>query len=142
MLELFKRPPDFVIEDDFSPVPYLCRWWVIPRNRFFNVYLHKFNRSDSDRALHDHPWISVSFLLKGKLLEMHPKGTRTIKRFVPVFRSAQFAHRLIVLNSPVWTLFITGPRVREWGFHCPQGWRHWTDFTTPDGKNINKGCGD
>lgn len=31
--------------------PYLLRWYIIP----LNVYLHKFMRSDDDRALHDHP---------------------------------------------------------------------------------------
>ena len=32
--------------------PYLLRWYLIPRNPFVNVYLHKFLRSDDDRALH------------------------------------------------------------------------------------------
>jgi hypothetical protein len=141
MLRL-KRPPDFVINDPGMDIPYLSRWWLIPRNRFFNVYLHKFTRSDSDRALHDHPWYSMSVLLKGKLLEHQLGADRWIKRFVPVFRSARFAHRLELIEGPVWTLFITGPRIREWGFHCPGGWVHWTVFTTADGKNIDKGCGD
>lgn len=48
-----RRPPDVVIGGDASP--YMRRWWVIPRNRRFNVYLHHFLRSDDDRALHDHP---------------------------------------------------------------------------------------
>ena len=57
------RTPDLVIGgwDD----PYLLRWWLIPRNRWFNVYLHLFLRSDDDRALHDHPWFNLSFLLEG-----------------------------------------------------------------------------
>ncbi|EIC64345.1 hypothetical protein [Mycobacteroides abscessus] len=33
--------------------PYLLRWYVIPRNRWVNVYLHKFLRDDEDRALVD-----------------------------------------------------------------------------------------
>ena len=37
---------------------YLSRWHIIPRNRYFNIYLHKFVGSDDDRALHDHPWRS------------------------------------------------------------------------------------
>jgi hypothetical protein len=40
------------------------RWWVIPRNKFFNIYLHHFLHSDDDRALHDHPWWNVSILLR------------------------------------------------------------------------------
>lgn len=131
------RPPDIVIGTD-----YLHRWYLIPRNRFFNVYLHKFIGSDDPRSLHDHPWISLSFLLKGELYEILENGGRKIRRFWPVYRNSVFAHRLVMLDGPVWTLFITGPRIREWGFHCPRGWKHWSEFTTPDGKNINKGCDD
>src|ERR1700761_448041 len=48
---------------------YMRRWWVIPRNRFFNIYLHNFLRSDDDRALHDHPWVNMSILLWGRYIE-------------------------------------------------------------------------
>jgi hypothetical protein len=58
-----RRSPDFVIGGDERP--YLLRWWVIPRNKVFNVYLHLFLRSDDDRALHDHPWANASMLLRG-----------------------------------------------------------------------------
>ena len=46
---LIKRPADFVIGPPERP--YLLRWWIIQRNRFFNIYLHKFLRSDDDLAL-------------------------------------------------------------------------------------------
>ena len=134
------RKPDFVINDAGSDKPYLSRWWVIPRNKWFNIYLHKFERSDDDRALHDHPWYSVSFLLKGEMVEHSFKGLRFIPRFLPIFRTAKFAHRLELVKGPVWTLFITGPRLRSWGFYCPHGWRHWEDFTNSDGRNIGRGC--
>lgn len=41
-----------------------------------------------------------------------------------------------------WTLFITGPRCRHWGFHCPErGWVHWKLFTAADDPgDIGKGC--
>lgn len=35
--------------------PYLLRWYVIRTERV-GVFIHKFVRSDEDRALHDHPW--------------------------------------------------------------------------------------
>lgn len=46
------------------------------------------------------------------------------------------------LATPAITLFITGPRVREWGFWCPKiGWRHWRVFTDPDNTGqIGRGC--
>lgn len=119
---------------------YLWRWYIIPRNRFLNIYLHRFGRSDDDRALHDHPWFSVSVLLKGEFLEHSFKSKRHIPQFIPVFRTAKFAHRLELVRGPAWTLFITGPRIRSWGFYCPKGWRHWKEFTTPDGSSIGRGC--
>lgn len=65
------RKPDFVIGSEDNP--YLLRWWILPRNKFFNIYLHLFMRSDDDRALHDHPWWNASFVLDGGYYEYMPK---------------------------------------------------------------------
>jgi len=123
---------------------YLLRWHLIPRNKFFNIYLHKFIGDDDDRALHDHPWASFSIRLKGDLrehLHMGDDGAAYVllaSRFT--YRPAMYAHRLSLIdNKPAWTLFITGPRKREWGFHCKNGWQHWSTMTTPEGKTIG-GC--
>lgn len=161
------RPPDFTIGSEDRP--YLRRWWVIPRNRFFNIYLHQILRSDDDRAFHDHPWWNASFILKGGYWEAmpydyqpdgRPYGNR-IKwrgRFAIVFRRATAAHRLVLADGrrrtkagesgfellPCWSLFFTGPTVRRWGFWCPKGWRFWKDFVsiTSGGNDIGKGCED
>ena len=134
-----KREPDFTIIH--NGVIYLRRWWILPRNRFFNIYLHNILRSDEDRALHDHPWWNVSILLKGGYVEHTPDGKFERKAGNVVFRKATAAHRLqlnhfnefdgrlwIQHEMPCWSLFITGPRVREWGFHCPKGWKSWREF--------------
>lgn len=141
-----RRPPDVVIGGDADP--YMRRWWVIPRNRLFNVYLHHFMRSDDDRALHDHPWWNLSILLQGRYVE-HTISAGGInvhtKRHAGQwkFRRAVSAHRIELVDGPCWTLFITGPRLREWGFHCPQGWRHWRVFTKPGNPGeIGRGCGE
>lgn len=148
-----RRPPDFVIggEED----PYLRRWWVIPRNCFFNIYLHHFMRSDDDRALHDHPWVNLSILLDGEYIEHVPGGWALRSEGQMVLRLPSSAHRVELFRKrapwsggaagwepdTVWTLFITGPRVREWGFLCPKGWRHWKDFTAgKNGERVGKGC--
>ena len=66
------KAPDLVVG---SPKrPYMHRWWLIPRNPVFNVYLHRFLRSDDDRALHDHPWPSLSILLHGSYREHVERG--------------------------------------------------------------------
>ena len=159
------RKPDFVIGAVADP--YLLSWWVIPRNRFFNIYLHQILKDDDDRALHDHPWWNISFVLKGRLREVMPNDkARRLKRFWPYLRRAKALHRLEVIEGPwelvsykkghakiafpkhpVWTLFITGPRVRDWGFQCPKdspagGWRHWKDFTAKNPGEVGRGCGE
>lgn len=142
-----RRPPDFIIGG--AADPYLKRWWVIPRNRFFNIYLHQFLRSDDDRALHDHPWVNVSVLLRGSYLEHLRDGQVLLRKpwrpWAPwrlIARLPTSAHRVALIdNRSVWTLFLTGPNVRAWGFLCPQGWRHWRDFTAGErGEVVGKGC--
>lgn len=159
-----KRPkPDFVIGDPAEP--YMNRWWVIPRNKWFNVYLHQFLRSDDDRALHNHPWIfNASFLIAGQYREHtiaygginHRKlyETGELK-----FRGWNAAHRVELVNTyktvkdllennpvpaPCWTLFITGPVIQEWGFFCEKaGFVHWKDFCKPDEPGQRgAGCGE
>lgn len=145
------RPPDFIIGTRENP--YLMRWWLIPKNRLFNVYLHKILRSDDDRALHDHPWWNVSIILAGYYVECLPGEVRKYRgRGSMVFRRATQAHRLELKwmrdkeqPEPVWTLFITGPKIREWGFLCPKGWRHWRDFCgvaegEAAGHEVGRGC--
>lgn len=137
------RDPDFIIGGRESP--YVRRWWVIPRNKFFNIYLHQFLRSDDDRALHDHPWVNLSILLKGEYWEhtIAAGGVEHIAHRVAgdfKFRTPSSAHRIEV-RDPCWTLFITGPVVRTWGFHCPRGWRPWQQFVDKrDTGSIGRGC--
>lgn len=141
----WQRPPDFVIggQDNL----YLRRWHLIPRNPLCNLYLHQFLRSDDDRALHDHPYPSVSLILAGGYWEISAHKELGIKHeyFVAgdckIRWTGKYAHRIEV-DKPCWTLFITGPRYRNWGFYCPQGWVPWQEFTKP-GKpgETGRGCG-
>lgn len=143
-----RRPPDFVIGSPDRP--YLRRWWIIPRNTIFNIYLHEFLRDDDDRALHDHPWFNLSILLRGDYVEWRAlRGTDRLRpriRYVGavIARSPWTSHRISLLRGrPCWTLFITGPRLRQWGFHCPRGWVHWKIFTDEqDSGQVGRGCGE
>lgn len=149
------RKPDVIIGGEENP--YLCRWHVIPRNKHFNIYLHQFIRSDDDRAMHDHPWVNMSILLSGSYDEVTPKGTFRRKAGHIYLRKPTALHRVALLpfrgdgikrpdgtifEAQVWTLFITGPNVRNWGFACPQGWVSWQKFTAKTSKYIvGQGCG-
>lgn len=137
------REPDVLIgpsRDD----PYMERWHIVPRNTEFNVYYHRILHDDDDRALHDHPWPSISLMCKGQLREITPDGSRIVTTGEVVVRDPHTAHRLELIDGvPAETLFITGPRVREWGFHCPKGWVHWKDFTDPNNPGQpGRGCGE
>lgn len=153
---LFNFKPDQVIGG--SEDPYVLRWYLLPRNPFFNIYLHKFLRSDDERALHDHPWANASLILWGSYWEhfpYHNSGLDTYKRLRMrgefIIRGAEQAHRIELLHQwgnlleePVWSLFITGPKVREWGFHCKDRWVHWTIYTDykkdGTGNKVGQGC--
>lgn len=189
--------PDFIIGSRDNP--YLLRWYITPwsgccrKNKngddiefasatlwqkfvrtLPNIYLHKIIRDDDDRALHDHPWASVSVILKGGFWEVMKYPTiaevifgKTEEKYFAwrqpgraYFRRATAMHRLelatdlskvslAVLRSkewpkiPCWSLFLTGPRLREWGFHCPKGWIHWRIFTTKHNHGeVGQGCGE
>lgn len=134
--------------------PYMLRWFLLPRNRWCNVYLHKFCRDDDDRAMHDHPWWFISIMLRGQYIEHHTgevfPDARTIRYPGSVMlRPAAWRHRVELPKRedgsaiPCWTLIITGPKVREWGFWCPKGfvpWRQFVDVRDPGA--IGPGCGD
>lgn len=134
------RAPDFIIGGQEDP--YLLRWWLLPRNPVFNVYVHLFLRSDDDRALHTHPWaFNCSILLDGQYVEHTPAGEFVRRTGDRKFRWGPAPHRIELSTGPCWTLFITGPRVRSWGFLCPQGFVHWRAFTDSRDKGaIGKGC--
>lgn len=154
---LVSGTPHFIIgrRDD----PYLLRWYLIPRNPFLNVYLHKFLRDDDDRALHDHPWWFISLMIRGRYSEETEKevlfddklmdGRLTIHRSSPsvAFRKATHRHRVVLLKDeigraiPCWTIVITGRKVREWGFWCPKGFVPWHVFCDrEDTGSVGKGC--
>jgi hypothetical protein len=148
------RAPDQVItrRGDGTHTPYMLRWFLFRSKRFDwmpRLYLHKFLRSDDDRAPHDHPWWFISILLKGSYIEhrwidgieqSHCRRAPSI-----AFRPLSTHHRveLFVQNvadpyrptseelqrfKPVWTIILTGPDVRAWGFWCQNTFVPWRQF--------------
>lgn len=140
------------------PKAFLIRWFVVPKNRWVNVYLHKFIRDDEDRALHDHPWYNASLLLRNSYIE-HTIDAGGVHRR-QVYKSGELklrppwaAHRVELpkgvvevtltgrpilhaqpISVPSWSLFITGPKQKgPWGFHCPGEWLASDDFARQGG---------
>lgn len=135
-----------------------------------NVYLHCFLRDDDDRALHDHPSWAVSYILRGGYCEhtiaeggihyrrsytagtlrfMGTRHTHRIELFDLLYLKSRRGglhwmkeHGRLPTKRQCWTLFLFGPTVRDWGFHCPErGWVHWREFTAA-GKpgEVGRGC--
>jgi hypothetical protein len=104
---------------------YLLRWFVLPHNRFLNIYLHRFVASD-DPVPHDHPWPFFSMVLGRGYIEATDASRIRRGRGSVAFREATFSHSVELLRDrsgreiPCWTLVITGPRCRAWGFWCPR----------------------
>lgn len=145
-----KRQPDFLIGPSEHD-PYMRRWWIIPRNKFFNIYLHHMRHDDDDRAPHDHPSWSLSLCLDGHIREYQlvpgtsPQAFRVndIRTGDFKWRGTKYAHRLTLPEGDAWTLFINGPKVRKWGFHCPKGWVPWDQFVDNDKPGQpGRGCGE
>lgn len=168
-----QRKPDFRVTDKSGAV-YLNRWHIVkPRWWRPGLYLHQMLRDD-DAVLHDHPYASVSLVLAEGLREQYtdrPEEDRATERMVVsmlnervhygsemmvklrypqpgdiVYRSSRTAHQLQVLpGSDPWTLFFTGRRLmKEWGFWCPKGWRHFRRYADVQ-KGISGeglGCGE
>jgi len=109
---------------------YLHRRMLFPKNRWFNVYYHKFMRDDDHRAHHDHPFISLSVCLKNGYYEEFPDGTVKRRRAGSlVFRRAIHKHIIKLVNGrPAHTIFIVGPMIREWGFWCNGTFKHHQEY--------------
>lgn len=144
------RKPDLCIgpRDD----PQTLRWHLV---KFLGVQiaLHKWMRSDGDRAPHDHSSHNISIILSPHgyrewLYEGHePYAVMRRRWLVPYFRRAEQLHRVELRDArPVWTLWIRFAPFREWGFFCVKGWVHWRvflneDYTVPGSEStVGRGC--
>lgn len=142
-----RRDPDLIVGSVRGA--YMRRWHVL-KSRLGGIYVHQFVNSDDPRALHDHPWPSVSIVLDGyygEILCERPALMLWRHMGDVVFRGPRRRHRIVLDGPsgrlyPVLTLFIFGPRVREWGFWCPQGFVPWRQFVSKSNPGeIGAGCG-
>lgn len=96
--------------------PYAERW-VLDLGAF-SIRLHHFLHSDDDRAFHDHPWWFVTLVLRGSYIDRSPAGDDVLRAGSVRYRPA--LHRHTVVTEGVWTVLVTGPQERVWGF-WPEG---------------------
>jgi hypothetical protein len=149
-----RLPQPRVIYDREGRTPYLSRYYltarprmpdgsepfesgqvrsgVLERERFCSIFLHRFHRGDDDLALHNHPWHwAVSIVLAGGYIEERRTETGAVERrkvrpgSVNVILNSTY-HRVELLESECYSLFIAGPRIPGWNF-----WERDTGRTVP-----------
>jgi hypothetical protein len=135
-MSIFNGKPDLILRRADRMV-YQYRWHIIPRNNWFNLYLHKFLNDDDDRWLHDHPYDNISIPLSrcGYIEHLSDEPPEKVhrQRFRPIYRKAEDKHYIKLIPDwfvneknarlPCWSLFITFRRRREWGFYTADGWK-------------------
>jgi hypothetical protein len=136
-----------IIMDRTENEPYLERYYIFFKERVtfpYNVFLHKFLKSDPD-DVHDHPWNYFTIILKGGYWEWIPVFNTLGEKFSEyrVWRgpgSFRFGgmnnyHRIeLEPGVNAWTLFFVGPKKREWGFLVNNKWIHYEQYLS-DKKN-------
>lgn len=93
--------------------PYVIRWRL--ETPIGSVRLHHWLGPDDDRALHDHPWWFITLVLRGGYTDCGAETDHLHAGSVR-YRPALHRHTVVPDADGAWTLLITGPAVRAWGF--------------------------
>jgi hypothetical protein len=139
-----------IVMDRQDNEPYLERYYLFlkDRKRFpFNVFLHKFLKSDPD-DVHDHPWPYATLILSGGYYEWVPMFNPFTKEKVGetrywrgpghfrICKPTSFHRIELVEGVTAWTLFMPGPQLREWGFWVKNKWIHNDKYLTQKAKET------
>ena len=138
-----------IVMDRLNNEPYLERYYIFLKDRKwfpFNVFLHKFLKSDPD-DLHDHPWPYATLILRGGYWEWLPEfdlaGNKIseykVWRGPGHFRisKAKSFHRVeLEPGIQAWSLFMPGPQGREWGFLYSGQWIQWEKYLAIKGQKT------
>lgn len=109
---------------------YMRRWYL--ETLLFSLRIHHILTEDpDDGCVHDHPWSFLSLILRGWYRELRvgsaafPCVGRRNEHSI-AFRRAESLHRIVEVSpGGAWTLVMTGPKRRSWGYVDEGGWIHW-----------------
>lgn len=134
-IERAKRTPYYHLEG------YMERYWLIKPNpkrwffKDFSIRIHRILRSDTDDCFHDHPWASMSIILRGGYWELmplkqsqHPRIDFYFSKHVwrktgaIVIRKARFRHKIMIPSGfDCWSMFVMFRKTEKWGFYTRKG---------------------
>jgi hypothetical protein len=132
---------------------YLSRWGI-GHDRIGSILIHRMDAPDPGQDLHGHPWNFWSIILKGGYIEERSKTNRAcslawwnethgdnlherIERPWLSIRKLGLdeCHSITELRAKEsWSLVITGPRKRGWGFYLPTGYVDESEYDAYQGR--------
>lgn len=91
--------------------------WEVFHCRWFSLLLHQLVAVRPHPECHDHPWWFFALVLRGGYNE-YTAATGWVWRKPGslLYRPAQWAHNVTTTKRGMWSLVLTGPRSRQWGF--------------------------
>lgn len=94
--------------------PYVIRWRL--EFPFGSIRVHHWLSNDDNRAVHDHPWWFLTFVVKGGYTDSQPGKVDVLTAPAVRFRKAEHRHTVFPHPGGAWTILITGRPLRKWGF--------------------------
>jgi hypothetical protein len=94
--------------------PYVIRWMI--ETPLGSLRVHHWLGPDDDRAFHDHPWWFLTFVVKGGYTDKCPHWVEHLRAPAIRRRAAHHKHTVVPDEDGAWTVMVTGPKVRVWGF--------------------------
>lgn len=125
--------PPLVLLDEDNGREFLRRYRIV-QTPWVSVFVHRMQVPDPGSDLHDHPWAFGSLILAGGYDEVtasirdakHGQKIRRRARWTWALTRIDECHTIVSLaRSPTWTLVVTGPTRRRWGFYVDGAWQDW-----------------
>lgn len=93
---------------------YVRRWYL--QTPWYSIRVHHWLHSDGKRFFHDHAWWFLTLVRRGGYTDVTPNGQERMRVGSLRFGPSPHRHWVEVDASGCWTVLLTGPKVRRWGF--------------------------
>jgi hypothetical protein len=105
---------------DGGPQSTVHGYWLVELKRLFSIVLLRFD-GDSREAFHSHAFNSVSWILRGRLIEQHLDGR--VQEHAPSLRPAvtrRTTFHKVDSVGRTWVLSFRGPWSKTWHEYLPK----------------------
>jgi hypothetical protein len=100
---------------DGGPESTVTGYWLLELKKLFSIVLLRFDDGTRD-AYHDHAFNSISWVLRGKLVEytLHGRGVRAYRpSWRPIVTTRDTFHQ-VVSDKRSWVISFRGPWAKQW----------------------------